>query len=188
MARTFKLNDLQLILLSSAARRSDGSLLPPPETVEDQAARIHKAITALLHHSLVDEVPVTGEAQLWRREGDIMFGLVINNAGRGMIGAETDALPMVDDPVALIGADVQADGGVAADEAGIPTPPSNTKTAAVLALLARGSGASIDQLVAATGWLPHSTRAALTGLRKKGHAVTRFKRDEITCYRIAEVS
>ncbi len=32
-------------------------------------------------------------------------------------------------------------------------------------------GATLAELVAATGWLPHTTRAALTGLRKRGYAV-----------------
>ena len=34
-----------------------------------------------------------------------------------------------------------------------------------------GDGATLAELVAATGWLPHTTRAALTGLRKRGYAV-----------------
>ena len=51
-------------------------------------------------------------------------------------------------------------------------------------MLRRPEGASIDQLVAATGWLPHTTRAMLTGLRKKGHEITKDKRDAVTCYSI----
>jgi hypothetical protein len=35
-----------------------------------------------------------------------------------------------------------------------------------------GSGATLDELVAATNWLPHTTRAALTGLRRRGHEIT----------------
>jgi hypothetical protein len=72
-----------------------------------------------------------------------------------------------------------------------PPPPSTVKikqpgkTDAVLALLRRDDGATLAELMAATGWLAHSTRAALTGLRKKGHAVERSKRGEDTCYRIA---
>lgn len=62
-------------------------------------------------------------------------------------------------------------------------PPS--KQAIVLELLQRAEGASLDELIAATGWLPHSTRAALTGLRKKGHAIERSKTDDRTVYRIA---
>ena len=34
-----------------------------------------------------------------------------------------------------------------------------------------GAGERRGLLVAATGWLPHTTRAALTGLRKRGYAV-----------------
>jgi len=41
----------------------------------------------------------------------------------------------------------------------------------VIALLERPGGATLAELVAATGWLPHTTRAALTGLRKRGYAV-----------------
>jgi hypothetical protein len=33
-------------------------------------------------------------------------------------------------------------------------------------------------MVAATGWLPHTTRAALTGLKKKDHVLERSKRGE----------
>ena len=65
-----------------------------------------------------------------------------------------------------------------------PSPAPGAKTAAVVALLERESGATLAELVAATGWLPHTTRAALTGLRKKGHAIERTKRGDETCYRI----
>ncbi len=59
--------------------------------------------------------------------------------------------------------------------------PAN-KTDRVLAMLRGEQGASLDELVAATGWLPHSARAALTGLRKKGHAIERRKVDAVTRY------
>ena len=58
------------------------------------------------------------------------------------------------------------------------------KTSMVLDLLRRPEGASIEELVAATGWLPHTTRAALTGLKKKGHALTSEKVEEVRRYRI----
>ena len=50
-----------------------------------------------------------------------------------------------------------------------------SKAEFVLGLLQRPEGATIAQLVAATGWLPHTTRAALSGLKKKGHVVTSEK-------------
>ena len=65
-----------------------------------------------------------------------------------------------------------------------PVSATGTKTSAVIALLEREEGATLTELIAATDWLPHTTRAALTGPRKKGHAIERSKRGEETCYRI----
>lgn len=59
-----------------------------------------------------------------------------------------------------------------------------TKQSMVIELLQRDSGASLAELVEATGWLPHTARAALTGLRKKGHAIERTSVDGETRYRI----
>lgn len=58
------------------------------------------------------------------------------------------------------------------------------KTDLVLDLLKRPEGATIIQLIEATGWLPHTTRAALTGLKKKGHVVTSAKVEGLRHYRI----
>ena len=60
-----------------------------------------------------------------------------------------------------------------------------TKADLVLGLLRRPEGATINQLVAATGWLSHTTRAALAGLKKKGHKVVATKVGKVTCYTIA---
>lgn len=62
------------------------------------------------------------------------------------------------------------------------TRPASKQTL-IKDLLARDEGASLDELIAATRWLPHTTRAALTGLRKKGFALERTKVDGITRYR-----
>ena len=42
-----------------------------------------------------------------------------------------------------------------------------TKTAALLALLARKEGASLEELQSASGWQPHSVRGFLAGTVKK---------------------
>jgi hypothetical protein len=64
----------------------------------------------------------------------------------------------------------------------------STKQNLVLGLLQLDSGASLADLVAATNWLPHTTRAALTGLRKKGHIIGRNKVDGVTRYAISSGS
>jgi hypothetical protein len=51
-------------------------------------------------------------------------------------------------------------------------PRPSSKLAILLALLELPEGATLAGLVEATGWLPHSTRAALTDLRKRGYVVT----------------
>jgi hypothetical protein len=53
------------------------------------------------------------------------------------------------------------------------TPRDGSKLALVIEYLQRADGATIIDLTEATGWLPHTTRAALTGLRKRGCAVIR---------------
>lgn len=65
------------------------------------------------------------------------------------------------------------------------TPRPQSKIAMVIALLERKEGATLEELTKATGWQPHSARAALTGLKKKGHALTKSKREDVTCYTIA---
>lgn len=67
-------------------------------------------------------------------------------------------------------------------------PKCPAKTATVIAMLQRKEGAAHGDLVAATGWLPHTTRAALTGLRKKGHVIEKVKVDGTTTYRIASAA
>ena len=69
------------------------------------------------------------------------------------------------------------------------TPPArSTKTGQVLALLRRAKGATLAELVEATCWLPHTTRAALTCPRTKGHMLDKTKRGKATCYSIADAA
>ena len=57
-------------------------------------------------------------------------------------------------------------------------PRGGSKLARLIALLERDRGATIAELIAATGWLAHTTRAALTGLRKRGYAVAIDRSDD----------
>jgi len=51
------------------------------------------------------------------------------------------------------------------------TKPRETKSALVRKLLSRKAGADLAALQAATGWQPHSVRAALSTLRKAGYTI-----------------
>lgn len=61
---------------------------------------------------------------------------------------------------------------------------ASSKIDQVLILLRRESGATLVEITDATGWLPHSARAVLTGLRKKGHEIERCKRDGASWYHL----
>jgi hypothetical protein len=180
MSRTPKLNDLQLILLAAAIQHDDGSILPPPDSAGDQSERIRKTIPALLRRQLIQEVPVTDRSKTWREEDQQPIGLVISAKGRTIIAAGAPESQARGDASAA--ATPPTPGATSPDRAS-PRPGSKIET--VIGLL-RSEGATLTAMVAATGWLPHTTRAALTGLRKKGHAITKSKRGDVTVYQIAQ--
>ncbi len=63
--------------------------------------------------------------------------------------------------------------------------PVPLKSEAVKRMLSRKNGATVDEIGAATTWQPHSVRAYLSGLRKKGSSVTRGeRRDGSKAYRL----
>jgi hypothetical protein len=72
--------------------------------------------------------------------------------------------------------------------AATPAPAKVNKTEQVLSLLRREDGATLAEITEATGWLSHSARAVLTGLRKKGHVLEKGKRGQATCYSILPVA
>ncbi|MEA3012570.1 MAG: hypothetical protein QOD42_1115 [Sphingomonadales bacterium] len=167
-----KLNDIQLILLTTAAQRDNGSLLPAAASVADDGDRLTKAISALAKRDLVEEGPATDAASTHRTDVDDRFGMFITDAGRATINVEPANGKAADEGAARTRTPVA------------PKPERQTKSAAVVALLQRDDGATLAELIEATGWLPHTTRAALTGLRKKGHVIDKSKRGDATCYRI----
>ena len=62
--------------------------------------------------------------------------------------------------------------------------PKTTKKEQLIGLLRRSGGATLGDMTTATGWLPHTARAMLTGLRKKGFAISKEKVDGATRYSI----
>jgi len=64
--------------------------------------------------------------------------------------------------------------------------PATPKSDCVTRLLGRAKGATVAELREATNWQPHSVRAFLSGLRKKGFAVSKEQRKSGgTAYRVA---
>ena len=74
-------------------------------------------------------------------------------------------------------------GSVNETAAAVGTPKAPSKQRQLAALIVRDEGATLEQMIAATGWLPHTTRAALTGLKKKGYVISSDKVDGVRTYR-----
>lgn len=66
--------------------------------------------------------------------------------------------------------------------------PAVSKKDRVLGLLRRDGGAALGEITEATSWLPHTARAMLTGLRKKGFGIGKEKVEGINRYSITEES
>lgn len=58
----------------------------------------------------------------------------------------------------------------------IKPPREGTKQAKLVAMLSRKSGVTLTKASEALGWLPHTTSATMTGLRKRGYAIVRSVR------------
>jgi hypothetical protein len=82
----------------------------------------------------------------------------------------------------------KAEGSKSRDATALPSTLAQaakapSKQECLAALLVRDEGATLDQMIAATGWLPHTTRAAMSGLRKKGYVIDSDKVDGVRTYR-----
>lgn len=69
----------------------------------------------------------------------------------------------------------------------VRTKPRGTKKAQLIRMLSAKSGADVEVISGKLGWQSHTTRAAITGLRKAGYDVSVEKvRGKTTRYRIAD--
>jgi hypothetical protein len=247
-----KLSDTQAIILSAAAQRAGGNLLPLPGSLRGGAAV--KVVGALLARGLAREEVTdrttradTALNTVWRNEEDGRAVLLrITPEGLAAIGVEPAAEPVAApeaEPASAGGAvDYRLNegtnstgepaGGDAAESSETPsaepkrrgrprkaaapaTEPAapatkapgrpkksdapaaatsaaprktrdDTKQAQLIAMLRRKQGATIAQIVAATGWQPHTVRGAFAGALKKklGLTVTSEKVEGTRIYRI----
>jgi hypothetical protein len=201
-----KLTDTQLIVLSSAAQHDEGLATRPANL---NAAAAMKVASSLIDKGLVREIRAKADAPVWHESDDGRFAVKITRAGREAIGVDEDEAQQAASSAAAPSASKSKKSGSkpAANRKGGNTPTarpngaqkkaagvaessspqirSGSKQATIVKLMSRPKGATLDELVEATDWLPHTTRAALTGLRNRGFALERIN-DEATgsVYRI----
>ena len=188
---SIKFNDTQLVLLSAASQRDDHCLVPPTGPKRSQAQR---AVAKLLEAALVKEIRAKAGAPIWRRDEEKghIYALKLTPAGVKAIAVDetppspgeaerrADHLMVSVDPKPEPGSTPAAfvdtaNGGVAST---LKSPRRGTKIAGVIELLQGSDGVTLVELIANTGWLPHTARAALTGVRKRGYAVVIDRADK----------
>ena len=153
-----KLTDTQLIILSKAAARDDSTATIPANLNKASAAMVGSSLMA---RNLMQEVVSQWGMPVWREndQGE-RISLVITSAGREAIG-------VVDDSGAFEMLPVEEASDPAKDE--LPRsdddqeppmlpPRIGSKQALLVDMLSQNTGATLDALIEATGWLPHTTR------------------------------
>lgn len=176
-----KLTETQTIILSAGAQRPENIALPLPKGLAGAAAKM--AVTKMIEHGWLQEVDANirrGEP-LWRETGDGHgTTLVVTDSGLLAIGIEpVAAQPKTDLPN---------------DEAETlkPKPPTRragTKQAMLIAMLQAPTGATMEEIISATGWQAHSARGAMSAAlgKKLGLIVTSAKEaDRGRVYRIGQ--
>jgi Protein of unknown function (DUF3489) len=188
------------MMLSAAARRHDRYLVAAPNL---KVAAAEKIASKLIGAGLVREIGAKLGAPVWRRDDDagLSDALRPTTAGANAIAIDESSEPgHVDDlgdlrkNVALAcssSEELSAPDRSSARENGtaprrLSSPRGGTKLAQVVELLQQDRGASIAELIVVMGWLPHTTRAALTGLRKRGFvtAIDRSDKERGSIYRV----
>ena len=186
-----KLTDAQLVILSAACQREYRSILPLPANLKGGAAQ--NVVASLLAKGLAEERPAQAGAPAWRDgEDGQRFALVATDAAFQALGIEREnradeyhqpATEACDGPQ-FAGADGRTDPeaqpNTAAKNAKIADRPEHathktrtgTKQAQLVAMLREPDGASLEEIVAATGWLPHTVRGAIAGALKKKLGLT----------------
>ena len=178
-----KLTNTQLKILSQAAQHENGMACVPERM---GTVAISKLSEALVERRLMREVLTKPSMPIWRKgEDGRSISLVILKAGRDLVFEHGEALRS-DKRVLLINPSESKPKGPLAPTTSLAQPRAGTKLALVIAMLSNEAGASLKALAEMAGWLPHTTRATLTGLPKRGFLIERVKHHELgSVYRIA---
>jgi Protein of unknown function (DUF3489) len=184
MFMSIKLTDTQIVMLSAASQRDDRCLVAP-RNLKGGAAQ--KVAAKLIDGGLAKEIKAKPGAPVWRQDEQTgqSFALKLTAAGaraRAIVIDDSSASDAMREGsggrVQVAAPDSEIVQRAIAEAPSPSAPRGGTKLARVLELLQRDCGATLAELIAATDWLPHTTRAALTGLRKRGCSITIDRSDK----------
>jgi predicted ArsR family transcriptional regulator len=166
-----KLTHAQRTILSTAAGRNGHLVLPIPKSLKLPKGASRRTLKELLDRNLIEERPPGSSQELWRKDnGGRRITLVLTDIALATLKTEPASGPS-QAPAKPNSSDRLRGSG----KKHSPSAPVGRlgKRDTILELLRRPKGAKIAELQKATGWQPHSVRAMLTGLRKRGIAIDR---------------
>jgi len=157
----FKLTTTQRNMLSVAAQREDRCIEPSPD-LRGSAARTFA--TKLIEAGLAREFRAKDGMPVWRhdKDGDRSYSLKLTSSGIKIASNKADV--------------IQPSTNVRSNSTPA-TPREHSKLSQVMLMLSQEGGRTIEEVSKAMGWLPHTTRATLTGLRKRGIQIIRLTRE-----------
>ena len=190
-AATLKLSDSQQQLLIAAAQRGDRCLTRPASLRDAQSVKLSETLIAA---GYARELKAKASTPVWRQDGNSGVAKSLKLTAAGMKAISVEGASPATELLATSGGipDLTRQAGsleIAVSKRASEKPSSSSnapaqreprptsKIAAVVGLLSRVEGATLAELIAATDWLPHTTRAALTGLRKRGYTLTLDRTD-----------
>lgn len=159
-------SDTQSLILSRAATRPGNLALPLPEGLVGAAAKM--VVGKMIARGWLEEVEANLRRRepMWRETGDGHgTTLIATEAGLEAIGIEPVAASAVASPRNAKPKPVQMPDDTAT--AKLVAIRAGTKQAQIIAMLQRPEGATVAEMVAATGWLAHTVRGSISGALKK---------------------
>jgi len=162
------LSDTQSVILSAAAARANRALLPVPGSIRAKGKTLERSLCALLSGGLAEERVTRRADEIWREDEEgRALGLIATAKGLAAIGIEELA------------------GGQGGGASAGQTQRPRGKLETVLSAIEADEGATLEELVTATSWLPHTTRAAITRLRQRGFDIRLVEHDGRRAYQLA---
>ncbi len=164
MAR--KLSDTATVILTTAAARDDHRVLPLISMLKAPRTVVQKVLKSLLTEKLVEEIPASRDDEVWEQsEQRGRTTLAITAAGLAALGIEGEISPTKPTKGRTRGK--KAGKGTKAAKSSPRARTGGSKQDIVIALLRRGNGASVEEMMAATDWQAHSVRGFMSGALKK---------------------
>jgi hypothetical protein len=162
------LTDHQRCALRAASRSANLNAWPLPPRLGLSKGSTTIVVKGLLKKGLIEERAALGHDAIWREAEDGRpMTLVITRAGLAAVGMlpenETDRKTAAEERAQTADSAAQSGPTAAVSENPRRMPRAGTKLAALVTLLEREDGVTVEEMAAAFGWQGHTVRGVMSG-------------------------